>query len=183
MATNHVAVVMAQVETTSFPRSSHSFFPTTFFLVTMARCYFFCVVVDPCFIYRHKSTQKLFWIAVKIGQILLRSGHTNTFLVDCEQSRHPSCTELSHAQMCVHTLSWDGYDLSYITHPHFRVIQNNIMDFIDHFWCSDLVWTTWTWYGFCARTATTKLGKPLLNHSIRWSRVRIIFIELGLGFW
>ena len=74
-------------------------------------------------------------------------GHTNAFSVDYEQSRHPSCTKLHHAQMCMqnidHTLSSDGYDLRYFTHFHFRVIQNNIMDFIDHFWCSDLIWTTW----------------------------------------
>ena len=82
-----------------------------------------------------------------------------------------------------HTLSWDGYDLSYFTHVHFRIIQNNIMVFIGHFWCRDFIWTTWTWYVFCAGTITTKFGKPLLNHSIRQSRVRIIFIELGLGFW
>ena len=39
MSTNHIAVAVGQVET-SLPRSSHSFFPTTFFIVTMARCYF-----------------------------------------------------------------------------------------------------------------------------------------------
>ena len=39
-ATNHVAVAMVQVATTSLPRSSHFSFPTTFFLVPMARCYF-----------------------------------------------------------------------------------------------------------------------------------------------
>ena len=49
---------------------------------------------------------------------------------------------------------------------------------IDHFWCSDLIWTIWTWYGFCACTTTTKFSKPLLNHFIRWSRVRIIFFLL-----
>ena len=43
MATNHVAVAMAQVETTSFTRVSHSFFSTTFFLVLVARCYFLSV--------------------------------------------------------------------------------------------------------------------------------------------
>ena len=56
--------------------------------------------MDSCFIHRYKSTQKLFQIAVKIGQILFRNGHTNAFLVDCEQSLQPSCTELSHPQ-CV----------------------------------------------------------------------------------
>ena len=145
------------------------------------------IVVDLCFIHRHKSTQKLFQIAVKIGQILLRSGHTNAFLVDCEQSRNPSCTNFSHAQMCMwnidQTLSWDGCDLNYVTHYHFQVIQNNIMYFINHFWCSALIWTTWTWYSFCARTTTPRFPKPLLNHSVWRSRVRIIFIELGLGFW
>ena len=93
-----------------------------------------------------------------------------------EQSRHPSFTELSHAQICMqnidHTLIWDGYDL---THFHFWVIQNIIMDFIDNFCWSDLIWTTWTWYGFCARTTTTKFSEPLLNYSIWRSRVRIIF--------
>ena len=63
--------------------------------------------------------------------ILLRSGQTNVLLLDCKQSRHSSCTELSHAQMCMqnidHTLSWDGYDLSYLKHFHFRVIQNNFL--------------------------------------------------------
>ena len=144
------------------------------------------IVVDPCFIHRYKSTQKLFPICFKKGQILLWSDHTKSFLVVCEQSWHPSSTELSHAQMCIQNidrmLSWDGYDLSCLTHFHLRVIQNNIIDFIDRFWCSDLVWTTWTWYGFCVRTTKTKFGKPLLNHSIRWSRVRI-FIKLGFGFW
>ena len=33
-----------------------------------------------------------------------------------------------------HTFSSDGYDLSYLMHFHFRVIQNNILDFIDRFW-------------------------------------------------
>ena len=140
------------------------------------------IVVDPCFINRHKSTQQLLRIAVKIAQILLRSSHTNALLIECEQSRHLSCTELSHAQMCMqnieHALSWDGYDLSYFTHFHFRVIQKNIMDFVDHFWCSGLIWTTWTWYGFCARTNTTNFNKTLVNHSIRRSRVQIIFMEI-----
>ena len=39
IAANHIAVAMPQVET-SFPRFSHSFFPTAFFLVIMARCNF-----------------------------------------------------------------------------------------------------------------------------------------------
>ena len=149
--------------------------------------WFQIIVVDSCFIHCHESTQKLIRIAVTIGKILLWSNHTNAFAVDCEQSQHPSCTELSHAQMCMknidHTFSWDGYNPSYLTQFYLRVIQNNIMDFIDHFWCSDLIWTTWTWYGFCARTTTTRFGNPLLNDSIRRSRIRIILIELGLGFW
>ena len=82
-----------------------------------------------------------------------------------------------------HTLIWDCYDLSFLTHFHFQIIQNNIMDFIGNFWCNDLIWTTWTWYGFCARTTIIKFDKPLLNYSIRLSKVRIIFIELDLGFW
>ena len=45
----------------------------------------------------------------------------------------PIDTELSHAEMCMqhidHTLNWDGYDISYLTHFQFRAIQNNIMDF------------------------------------------------------
>ena len=40
MDTNHIAVAMGQVETTSLPRSSHAFSLTTFFLVTMTGCYF-----------------------------------------------------------------------------------------------------------------------------------------------
>ena len=63
------------------------------------------MVVDPCFILYHKSTQKLVRIAVKICQILLQSGHTNAFMVDCEQPRYPSCTELSHAQMCMQNIN------------------------------------------------------------------------------
>ena len=95
----------------TFTRFNPLFWPFTWFR---------SIVVDPHFIYRHKSKQKLFRIAVKIGQSLLWSGHMIAFLVDCEHSRHPSCTELSHAQMCMqnidHTFSWDGYDLSYLTH-------------------------------------------------------------------
>ena len=127
---------------------------TRFNLLFWPFTWFRSIVVDPCLIHRHKSTQKLFWTAVKRGQISLWSSHTNAFLVNCERSRqHISCTEVSHAQMCNQnidrTISWDGYDL---THFHFRIIQNNIMDFIDHFWCSDLIWMTWTWCDFCART-------------------------------
>ena len=105
-----------------------------------------------------------------------RNRHTDGLLV-----------KLFHAQICMQnidrTLSYDEYDLRYFTHSHFWVNQNNIMDFIDHLWCSDLIWTTWSLYGFCASTTTTKFGKPLLNHSIRWKTVWIIFIKLGLGFW
>ena len=62
------------------------------------------IMEDPCFIHRHKSTQKLFQIVVKIGQILLRSCNTNVILIDCEESRHPSCIELSHPQMCMQNI-------------------------------------------------------------------------------
>ena len=55
--------------------------------------------MDPFFIRRLKLTKKLFRITVKIGPILVRSGHMNAFLVDSEQSRHPSFTELSQTQM------------------------------------------------------------------------------------
>ena len=73
-------------------------------------------------------------------------------------------------------LKW--INLNYLTHFHFRVIQNNIMDSIDHFQCSHLIQTIQTWYDFCARTSTTKFSKPLLNYSICRSRVRIIFMFL-----
>ena len=56
----------------------------------------------------------------------MQSVHTNAFLIDCKQSRHPSYIELSYAQMCIqniaHTLSWDGDDLNFLTHFHFQVI-------------------------------------------------------------
>ena len=91
------------------------------------------IVVDLCSIHCHKSMQKLFRIAGKIGKILLRSGHTNEFLVDCEQSRYPYCTELFHIQICMqsidYTLIWDGYDLSYLTHFHFRVNSKQYHEF------------------------------------------------------
>ena len=74
----------------TFIRFNPLFLPFTWFRT---------IVVDPCFTHRHKSMQKLFQIAVKIGQILLRSSHTNAFLVNCEQSRPPTCTELSYGQM------------------------------------------------------------------------------------
>ena len=146
---------------------------TRFNPLFVAFTWFWRIVVDPCFIHRHKSMQKLFRIVIKISQIMLQGGHTNAFLVDCEQSR----------QNIDHTLSWDVYNLSYLTHFHLRVIQNNIMNLIYHFWCSDLIGMTWSWYGFCARATTTKFGKPLLNHSLWGTRARIMFIELGLGFW
>ena len=108
--------------------------------------WFRSIVVDQCFNHRHKMTQKIFQIAVKIGQISLWSGYTNAFSVDREKSWHPSCTELSYAQMPMenigHMLSWDGHDLVYLTHFDFPVIQNNIMDLIDHFWYSDFIWAT-----------------------------------------
>ena len=132
----------------TFTRFNPLFWPFTWFR---------SIVVDPCFSHRHKSTQKLFQM--------------NAFLVDCEQSQHPICTELSYAQMCVQsidqTLSSGGYDLSYFTNFHFRAILNSIMEFIDHFWRSDLIWAIWAWYDFCANTTATKFGKPLLNYSIR----------------
>ena len=72
----------------TFTRFNPFFWPFTWFR---------SIMMDPCSIHRHKSTQQLFRIEVEIGQISLQSGHTNAFLVDCEQSRHPSCIELSHA--------------------------------------------------------------------------------------
>ena len=50
-----------------------------------------------------------------------------------EDNNHTSMQNIKHM------LSQDGYDPSYLTHFHFRVIQNNIKDFIDRFWCSDLI--------------------------------------------
>ena len=44
-ATNHAALAMGQVAT-RFPRFNHSFFPTTFFLVTTDWCYFsLCIIL------------------------------------------------------------------------------------------------------------------------------------------
>ena len=54
MATNHVSVAIGQVPTTSLPRYSHYFFPTTLFLVIMTRCYFsLCMHNDHTLLYFH----------------------------------------------------------------------------------------------------------------------------------
>ena len=150
----------------TFTRFKPLFFPLTWFQR---------IVVDPGFIHRHKSTQKHFRIAVKICQIFLRSGHTNVFLVSIV-SNHD--THLHRAFSCtiVYAKYWAHAQLRWIRSLYLRVIQNIIMDFINHFWCSDLTWTTWTWYSFSARTTTTKFGELLLIHNIRRS-------WLGLGFW
>ena len=80
-----------------------------------------------CFLNRHKSTQKLFRIAIKIGKILLRSGDTNAFWsIVSNRGTHLAQIFLIHKCVCkilTTTLSWDGYDLSYLTHFHFRVVS------------------------------------------------------------
>ena len=115
--------------------------------------WFQSIVVDPCFIHRHKSTQKLFRIAIKIDQILLRSGHTNAFLVDCEQSHRAfSCTNVY---------------VTYWPHAHLRWIRSQVSHVLP------LSGHSQKYNGFCW---------TFLNHSIRQSRVQIIFIELGVSF-
>ena len=80
-----------------FTRFNPLFWPFTWFQ---------SIALDPCFIHRSKSTQKLFRIVIKIGQILIGSGHTNEFLVDLAPNLHRafSCTDMyvkywPHAQL------------------------------------------------------------------------------------
>ena len=55
--------------------------------------------MNPCFIHGYESTQKISFIAVKHYQTLNWSILTTLFLFLCEQTRHPSCTQLFHVQI------------------------------------------------------------------------------------
>ena len=58
------------------------------------------LVMDPYFIHRHKiDAETLSDCGLNRPNFALKWSRANAFLVDCEQSRHPSFTELSHAQM------------------------------------------------------------------------------------
>src|SRR5436190_17430686 len=57
---------------------------------------FWCVMVDPCFVNSDETPQKLFRIALKHVQTVLRSCHAIPFVFQCEQTRHPSRRQLSH---------------------------------------------------------------------------------------
>ena len=62
VATNNVSVAISQVGT-SLPRSSHSFFPTTFFLVTMARFYFSLCIRQ---LIEQKTLDRFVWLFTDI---------------------------------------------------------------------------------------------------------------------
>ena len=79
---------------------------------------------------------------------------------------HLAQSFLMHKCVCKILTNSSVEMVTILTHFHFQIIQNNIMDFIDNFWCSDLIWTTWTWYGFCARSTTTKFGGWLLSDTV-----------------
>ena len=74
------------------------------FLKVVDEDYSMCIPKNTSHNFSSQSMQKLFRIAAKIGLISLQNGHMKLFLVDCEQLMHPSCTELSHPQMCMQNL-------------------------------------------------------------------------------
>ena len=137
--------------------------------------------MDPCFIHRQKWTQKLFLITVKLGQILLRSGHTNAFWsIVNNRGTHLAQSFLMHKCVCkilttrpveMDTISAISRTFTFGSFKTISRILLIISGVVISFGRPGL-----GTYGFCACTTTTKFGKPLLNHSIRRSRVRTILV-------
>ena len=68
------------------------------------------VVMDPGFVHCHIPTQTIRFISAKQLQTALGINETLSFLIHCEQTRHPLWQQLPHRQMfmqnSVHTAVW-----------------------------------------------------------------------------
>jgi len=67
---------------------------------------FWCVIVNPSLIHSYKWTHKISFIFVKTFQALFGDFHGSTFLICCEQARHPSCAKLFHIQFFTQNISY-----------------------------------------------------------------------------
>ena len=129
-------------------------------------------------------SKKFLWITLKHAQPL--QPHEHAFVICCEQTRHPSCRQLPHAQTFMQNVPyashWNVYILTNLTHFQSTIFEYNVMDFIDHFLRSHLFWTARTLSITCANTAATKFSEPPMNHAMRWSRPLIISWELFFSY-
>ena len=141
-------------------------------------------VVDPCFIYCHICTQKPLFVALKLLLPTLWIVDAFLFLIDCENTRHPLWTQLSHWQIFLQNSEYSAFWylqlLYYFTQLQLRIGQN---EFVEFFWCFPghcRIWATWAFSIICVCTTTFKVSIPHLNRCFRRSRVQITLIKLLL---
>ena len=93
---------------------------------------FRCVMVDPCFIYCHISTQKILFTSLEQLQTALWMLDALLFLVRCKQTRDPLRKQLTHPQRfvqnCKHTTFWYLLGVSYLTQLSCSIAQNCFVD-------------------------------------------------------
>ena len=77
---------------------------------------------------------------------------------------------------------WNVYNLTYLTHFPSTITGYDVVDFIDQFLRSHLFWMAMKLSITCANTAAKKFSEPLMNHTMRWSRLLIIFFEFFFSF-
>ena len=116
------------------------------------------IVANPCFIRRHKLTQKLFRIAQSF------------FMYKCV------CKILTTRSVEMDTISAISRTFTFGSFKTISCILLIFFRVVAFFGRPGLGMV------LCVHTTSTKFGTPLSNHSIRRSRIRIILIEFGLFF-
>lgn len=85
-------------------------------------------------------------------------------------------------QNMMYMVYWYIYDISYLVHFHFTVVQSDFMDLFDVFQCNSLIWLPWAFSIICVCTIMFEFGKLMTNSCFRWSRILIALFKPFLSF-
>ena len=125
--------------------------------------------------YLYKKSFLLCWNSCK------QCSESLLFLIDCEQTRYPLWTQLSHWQMFMqngeYTIFWYFQLLYYLMQLQFTIGQNMFVKFFGVFRDNCQIWATWTFSIICVCTSTFKVSIPPLNRCFWRSWVRITLIK------
>ena len=105
------------------------------------------------------------------------------FLINCEQTRQPFWTQLSHWQMFMqngNTIPSDIFNSSAISHNFNLRSAKMSLEFFGVFQDKWQIWVTWAFSIICVCMSTFKVSIPPPNHCFQQSRVRITLIKLLL---
>lgn len=124
------------------------------------------ILVDICVVHSNESTQKLLWITLKYGEIRFRNGRVHerhNIRADSFLMSSLLCKRLSDRWPEMHTAS--AIPRTFIL----RASIHHSLQFINHFGCCNLIWASTTFGVTCVCMTTSKLSKPVLDGSNRWS--------------